>query len=331
MSVVTASSRTPPAKTQGEAVIEASQLTKRYGKFTAVDNLNLTVHCGEVFGLLGPNGAGKTTTILMLLGLTEPTSGSVRVLGFDPTREPLEVKARVGYLPDAIGFYDELTARENLAYIARLNGLPHAEAAKRIPAAIERMGLGEVIDHPVATFSRGMRQRLGVAELLLKQPEIIIMDEPTLGLDPEAAHDFLKMILQLKHEGITILLSSHLLHQVQQVCDRVGLFSNGRMMISGTVAELAQRVLKGGYRITVQASGPVDAIRRALLALPGVQKVEQTQPETFVIHGAHDLRADAASAVVNAGGRLYGLDVEAPSLDEIYSVYFKEATNGAGS
>ncbi|HHY58078.1 MAG TPA: ABC transporter ATP-binding protein [Chloroflexi bacterium] len=327
--VSTKSAAPPQAAT--EAVLQAVNLTKRYGAAVAVDNLNLTVARGEVFGLLGPNGAGKTTTILMLLGLTEPTSGMVRVLGLDPARDPLAVKARVGYLPDAVGFYDELSARDNLSYIARLNGLPRATAQQRIRTAIDRMGLSEVIDRPVGTFSRGMRQRLGVAELLLKEPEIIIMDEPTLGLDPEAAQGFLRLIRDLKHDGITILLSSHLLHQVQAVCDRVGLFSHGRMMISGTVAELAQRILGGGYRIVVEASGDQRAIKSALLALPGVKKIEAAEREQFVIVGDRDLRADAASAVVGVGGGLVGLDVEAPSLDEIYATYFKEATNGANA
>ena len=331
MSVAIASPRMPPVQVDANTVLETVQLTKRYGAFVAVDQLDLTLRRGEIFGLLGPNGAGKTTTILMLLGLTEPSYGSVRVLGFDPGRDPLRVKARVGYLPDSVGFYDELTARENLGYIARLNGLARSDAEKRITASIERMGLTEAIDRPVGTFSRGMRQRLGVAELLLKEPEIIIMDEPTLGLDPEAAHNFLKLIREFKHEGITVMLSSHLLHQVQEVCDRVGLFSHGRMVISGTVAELARRVLGGGYRIGVEVQGQADAIKRSLVALPGVQRVEYNGGEKYLIVGAQDLRADAASAVVGAGGKLYGLDVEEPSLDEIYSTYFKEASNGASS
>ncbi len=325
--------RPPPAANGAalETVLRTEKLTKRYGDFVAVDALDLAVQRGEIFGMLGPNGAGKTTTILMLLGLTEPSGGAVRVLGLDPARDPLAVKARVGYLPDAIGFYDELTARENLRYIARLNGLARGLAEPRIAAAIERMGLADAIDRPVGTYSRGMRQRLGVAELLLKEPEIIIMDEPTLGLDPEAAHAFLRLIQELKHEGITILLSSHLLHQVQAVCDRVGLFSHGRMVISGTVAELARRVLGGGFRMAVEAKGDATQIKRSLLAMPGVTLVEQSSAGKFSIVGTRDLRAEAASTVVNAGGQLYGLEVEAPSLDEIYARYFKEEANGTGS
>ncbi len=319
-----------------DSVLDAQGLTKRYGSFVAVDNLNLRIERGEIFGLLGPNGAGKTTTILMMLGLTEPTSGTVRVLGFDPTRQPLSVKARVGYLPDAVGFYDELTARENLAYIARLNGLPRKEANSRIEEALARMGLSDVMDKSVRTFSRGMRQRLGVADLLIKRPQLIIMDEPTLGLDPEAARQFLQLIVELRDEGITLMLSSHLLHQVQAVCNRVGLFSKGKMELVGAVPELAQKVLGGGYRIHVQAhgagaNGNGAALLGALQQVAGVQDVERTGEDRYLIVGKGDLRAEAAAAVVNAGGRLYGLDIEAPSLDEIYSRYFQEVSHGTNA
>ncbi|MEZ4712422.1 MAG: ABC transporter ATP-binding protein [Caldilineaceae bacterium] len=304
-------------------VIETQDLTKRYGNFTAVDSLNLTLRKGEVFGLLGPNGAGKTTTILMLLGLTERSGGQVQVLGFDPARQPLQVKARVGYLPDQIGFYDELTARENLAYIARLNGIPRAEARQRIDSLLERVGLSDVVNKMVGAFSRGMRQRLGVAEVLLKQPQVIIMDEPTLGLDPEAARQFLAMIREMKQEGITILLSSHLLHQVQAVCDRVGLFQKGRMVLEGPVAELAQKVLGGGYQLHLEVNGQPAPIEQALRKLTDVTEVTHAG-NRFTLKARRDLRADAARAAIQAGGNLLALDVDAPSLDEIYTQYFQE-------
>ncbi len=307
-----------------EFVIETRDLTKRYGDFVAVDSLNLAVRKGEVFGMLGPNGSGKTTTILMLLGLTEPSSGWMRVLGFDPVRQPLSVKAHVGYLPEQVGFYDGLTAQENLSYIARLNGLPRDEARRRIDAALERVGMADVAGKPVKTFSRGMRQRLGVAELLLKQPQIIIMDEPTLGLDPEVARRFLGIIRDLSQEGITILLSSHLLHQVQEVCDRVGLYHRGRMVLEGTVPELAQRVLGGAYRVRLQVGDASDSLEEALRALPGVVKVQRGAPGEYVLETSADVRSEAASAVVTAGGRLQALDIDTPSLDEIYAQYFEE-------
>src|SRR5438132_4641470 len=161
----------------GELVIRAAQLTKRYGANLAVDHIDLEVEAGEIVGILGPNGSGKTTTILMLLGLTEPTAGEALVAGFDPLRDPLEVKRRVGYLPDQIGFYDTLSARDNLAYTGRLAGLSRGEIDERFTAALERVGLGDVGRARVATFSQGMRQRLGLAEILMKRPSIAILDE----------------------------------------------------------------------------------------------------------------------------------------------------------
>lgn len=306
------------------AVIETRGLTKRYGRVVAVEDLNLEVKEGEVFGLLGPNGSGKTTTILMLLGLTEPTAGEARVLGLDPMREPLKVKSRVGYLPDQVGFYGELTAWENLRYTTRLLGLPEAEARARIEEVLKRMGLWEVRDRRVSAFSRGMRQRLGLAEVLLKRPKVAILDEPTLGLDPEAAREFLELIKGLKAEGITILLSSHLLHQVQEVCDRVGLFHKGHLALLGTVEELAQRVLGGGYEIQVEASpGLEEAFRR----LEGVARVA-AEGGRYRILSSRDLRPELARIAVEQG-ELLSLSLRRPSLDEVYAHYFKEVAHAA--
>lgn len=306
-----------------DVVLESHGLTKHYNGFVAVDNLNLTVRRGEVFGLLGPNGAGKTTTILMLLGLTEPTAGSVRVLGLDPVRQPLSVKTRVGYLPELLGFYNNLTAYENLIYTAKLNGLRRDEAHERIISALAQVGLEEVAEKRVGTFSRGMRQRLGVADVLIKKPQLIIMDEPTQGLDPEAARDFLGIIRRLKADGITVLLSSHLLHQVQAVCDRVGLFYRGRMVLEGTVEELARRVLGGAYRIQVEAEGG-SGIEDALRRIQGVVNVTRPGSNLYELEAEHDLRPAAARAVVEAGGKLLSLKVEQPSLDDVYTRYFEQ-------
>jgi ABC-2 type transport system ATP-binding protein len=306
-----------------ENVIQATELTKMYGDTLAVDHLDLTIKRGEVFGVLGPNGAGKTTTILMLLGLTEPTGGTVRVLGYDPAREPLKVKARVGYLPDQVGFYDELSARENLRYIARLNRIGPTDAEERITAAVKRLGLrDEVIDRPVRTYSHGMRQRLGLADLLVKRAEVVILDEPTMGLDPEAAREFLVLIRSLRDEGITVILSSHLLHQVQAICDRVGLFNQGRMVLQGAVRDLAQRVLGGGFRVRLESEGP--DLTQVFERLPGVVRVRREGEREYVIEGASDLRDEAAAAAVQGGGRLLGLRLEEPSLDEVYSHYFQQ-------
>jgi len=304
-----------------EAVIEAHGLTKRYGDTKAVDGISFTIARGEIFGLLGPNGAGKTTTILMLLGLSDVSDGTVRVLGYDPMREPFSVKRRVGYLPDSVGFYDNLTAEVNLLYTARLIGIPQAERDARIADALHRVGLAEVADKRVGTFSRGMRQRLGLAEILMKKADIAILDEPTSGLDPQATAELLDMIRGLKRDGVTVLISSHLLDRVQSVCDRVALFQAGHIALIGTVAELGREVLGGGYAIDIEAQG--DGLKNKLGAVPGVRSVEESAPGRLRLLTESDVRAECAAAVVNSGGRLLRISVEEPSLEVIYNRYFQ--------
>jgi ABC-2 type transport system ATP-binding protein len=305
-------------------VIEVQGLTKRYGETTVVNSVSFSVARGEIFGLLGPNGAGKTTTILMLLGLTEITKGQARVGGYDPVREPLAVKRRVGYLPDQVGFYDHLTAVDNMRYIARLIGLTSDQREQRIKSSLEHVGLTEVADKRVATFSRGMRQRLGLAEILMKDAEIAILDEPTSGLDPQATLDLLDIIHKLKPRGVSVLLLSHLLDRVQSVCDRVALFSNGNIVLVGTVRELGKRVLGGGMHIEVEAEG--SGLAERLKKLLGVSSVEVVGPHRFRLLADRDLRPEAAAAVVAASGRLFRLSAEEPSLEMIYTHYFQSAT-----
>ena len=224
-----------------ESIIELVQLTKRYGHFTAVDRLDLKIHKGEIFGLLGPNGAGKSTTILMMLGLTDPTSGTVHVCGTNSTTYPVEVRKKVGYLPEDVGFYDDMTGPENLLYTARLNNIPEQEARQHAAQLLERVGLGREIDKKTGKYSRGMRQRLGLADVLIKNPEVIILDEPTSGIDPAGVQEFISLIRQLRDErGLTVLFSSHHLDEVQQICDRVGLFSQGRLLADLSLNDLQQ-------------------------------------------------------------------------------------------
>ena len=313
-------------------VIEARGLLKLYGAQRAVDAIDLDIRRGEIFGLLGPNGAGKTTTILMMLGLTEISGGTVEVLGFDPVRQPLAVKRRVGYLPDSVGFYDYLTAAENLVYTARLMGFAPAERARRITEALSRVQLGDVANKPVRTFSRGMRQRLGLAEIVMKGAEIAILDEPTSGLDPQATVELLNIIRELKHQGVSVLLSSHLLERVQSVCDRVALFNKGRIALMGTVVELANQVLGAGHPILVEASG-ID-IAAALRGIEGVQKVMPEGPQgsgggAWRVVADRDVRAAAAKRIVSAGGALTRLADLQPSLEEVYTRYFQEARHAA--
>jgi len=307
-------------------VIEARNLTKRYDGTAVVKSISFSVARGEIFGLLGPNGAGKTTTILMLLGLSEISDGEARVLGHDPVREPLAVKRRVGYLPDQVGFYDNLTATNNLRYTARLIGLEAEEREEKIKSSLAHVGLAEVADHRVGTFSRGMRQRLGVAEILMKEAEIAILDEPTSGLDPQATIELLDIIRNLKHHDVTVLLSSHLLDRVQSVCDRVALFNEGEIALIGTVSELRRQVIGGGFRVEVEAEGQGLAAR--LEAVAGVQKVEAVGPNRLRLASERDVRPEAAAAVVAAGGRLLRLSVEEPTLEVIYTEYFHKFQAG---
>ncbi len=312
-----------------DTVIEAQGLTKRYGRAVAVNGVSFTVARGEIFGLLGPNGAGKTTTILMMLGLTEVTSGTVNVLGHDPVREPLEVKRQVGYLPDSVGFYDYMTAADNLRYTAALIGFDAAEREKRVMGALDRVGLADVANKRVATYSRGMRQRLGLAEILMKDAQIAILDEPTSGLDPQATAELLAMIRSLKRDGVAVLISSHLLERVQSVCDRVALFQSGNIVLLGSVPELARQVLGGGYNVEVEADG--EGLAEKFSEMVGVKAVDQSGPSRYRLLAERDIRAEAAAVVVNAGGRLRHLLVEEPSLDTIYNRYFQTQGTNQGS
>ena len=229
---------------EDQIIIEAEELTKKYGTQIAVNHLNLRIREGEVFGFLGPNGAGKTTTLLMFLGLTEPTSGKVRIVGFDPTREPLRVKEKVGYLPENVGFYDDMDARQNLRFIARLNRISDKASAGKIDELLQLVGLFEEVTKKVGTYSKGMRQRLGLAEVLIKEPSLIFLDEPTIGLDPDGTNRMLDFIRSLSREkNITIFFSSHLLDQVEKISDRVGIMIKGNLVAIGPIQELAQKKL----------------------------------------------------------------------------------------
>ena len=319
----------PAAPKRPHPAIEATGLTKRYGDKVAVDHLSLRIDRGEVFGLLGPNGAGKTTTILMLLGLTEPTAGTAKVDGIDPTRSPLAVKSRVGYLPDDVGFYDELTARQNLRYTAELNRVPKQAIDDRIDMVLEDVGLVADAERKVGEYSRGMRQRLGVADALVKQPSILILDEPTVNIDPEGVRELLLLVERLRSDqGVTVVLSSHLLHQVQQVCDRIGIFVAGKLRACGTVDELAA-TLDDRWAFSVGLADVADA-RALLTSLKGVKRVERSEGR-WTVHADRDVRVPLHDAVAAAGGRFTHLSRDRADLDAIYHRYFGHTEDGAAT
>ena len=270
-----------------EIIIRTSELVKQYGDVTAVDHLNLEIHKGEVFGLLGPNGAGKTTTTLMLLGLTDPTSGTAEISGLDCTRDALAVKKIVGYLPDNVGFYPDMSGRENLIFSGMMNGLTRKEAEERASGLLERVGMTYAADRKTGTYSRGMRQRLGIADVLMKDPEIIIMDEPTLGIDPSGMRELTALIRELSvKDGRTILISSHELYQIQEISDRVGIFVKGRMIACGRIDELGQQLQNEGlymvdFRAEKTANGPMTTEHRTVVETGTEHGVMNATAETL--------------------------------------------------
>ena len=306
-----------------QPAIQTWGLTKKYGDLVAVDSLDLEVKQGEIYGFLGPNGAGKTTTILMLLGLTEPTAGRLRVLGYDPLREPLQLKRLVGYLPENIGFYEDMTARQNLLYTAKLNGIKLPEAEDRIKRLLDVVGLSDYSDKKVSTYSRGMRQRLGMADVLLKDPKLMLLDEPTTGIDPEGVRQILDIIVECKARGKTVLLSSHLLYQVQKICDRVGIFVKGRLIASGTIQHLGKEVIAGDkYIVDAEVPDATPSLEEAISRLEGVIKVTRTG-STLTIECKSDLRGYLAKAIVTSGFTLTQIRSREYALDEIYARYFE--------
>ncbi|MFC1906558.1 ABC transporter ATP-binding protein [Chloroflexota bacterium] len=305
-------------------IVETKDLTKTYNHTTVVDRLNLSINENEVFGLLGPNGAGKTTTILMLLGLTEPTDGTVQVGGFNSTREPLKVKSLAGYMPEKVGFYENMTARENLDFIAQLNHIGYAESQKRITEILESVGLAGETDKPLSQFSRGMKQRLGVADVLIKQPKVAIFDEPTAGLDPEGIKQILELIGGLSKTGTTVVMSSHRLYEVQRLCHSVGILSKGKIVVQGSIDELGREAMAGGrFRIELETTETTPKLTDTIKGIKGVNSVEVEGNRLF-INTESDLRTDIAKAVVQNDIPLVEMKIQDFSLDDIYMKYFHE-------
>jgi len=306
-----------------KVIIKTERLTKRYGNFTAVDDLNLEVKEGEIFGLLGPNGAGKTTTILMLLGLTEPTSGKAWVGGFDSTRNPIEVKRIVSYLPDNVGFYEDMTGRENLRFTARLNGIAEAGIENQIDSLAKKVGLGEAIDKKCGTYSRGMRQRLGIADVLIKDPKVVVLDEPTLGIDPKGIEEILAIIQELaRKDGRTVLISSHLLHQMEKICDRVGIFVKGKLLACGPINTLGQQVAGDeGQLLEVRVEPDTPEVKELMEKLPGVKEIKYDRG-LYTVRVKQDIRRELVKALLDNNYSLLHLRMRSGDLDDIYRRYF---------
>ena len=307
------------------AAIETIDLTKRYGDFAAVDRLNLEIEEGEIFGFLGPNGAGKTTTIMMFLGMTSPSAGVARIHTNDCTHNPRDVKRITGYLPETLGFYGDLSAKENLLYTASLNNIGRREALSRIEEALANVGLAERATQPVKQYSRGMRQRLGIADVLIKRPKVVLLDEPTQGIDPATVEDVLNLITRMsRDQGITVLVSSHQLHYIQRICDRVGIMSQGQMVFQGTVEELAQQSRDGeGIVIELEVARISDELQDALKATAGVDQVS-VRGNLIVVECQPEVRTQIAEVALRHGDSLLSMQRGDSALENIYFRYFQD-------
>jgi ABC-2 type transport system ATP-binding protein len=304
-------------------MIEVSNLFKTYPGVRAVDGLSFRVEKGEVVGFLGPNGAGKTTTMRILTGFLAPTSGSVSVAGFDVLRQSLEVRRRVGYLPENNPLYIEMRVEEYLRFRARVKGVVAADREKAVGDAIERVGLKDRRRSIIQHLSKGLRQRVGLADVILHNPEIVILDEPTIGLDPSQVVEVRELVRELGRDR-TVLLSSHILSEVEKVCRRVLIMSRGRLVEQGTPEEIAQRLRKTSrVRLEVRASGGLP-VKEAVERLPGVLRVilgSKGDLHQLLIEAAEgaDLRADLFKACTSGGWTLLELAPERPTLEEAFT------------
>lgn len=309
-----------------QLAVETIDLTKTYNGTTVVDRLNLNIEEGDIFGFLGPNGAGKTTTILMLLGLTEPTSGVAHIYGYDSTREPLKVKRISGYIPEKVGFYEDLTAGYNLTYTARLSGLSEELITKRVGESLEMVGLPGMAGRKVREFSRGMKQRLAIADVLIRVPKVAFLDEPTAGIDPEGINHLLDLIGRMAREqGMTIIISSHQLSQVQRICNRVGILAKGKLVAEGLLDELGRKASAGGqFRVELQLAEITSAIVDCISRIDGVIGVERSG-DLLLVSCQRDLRPRIAKVVVDNNGLLVQMKIESYALEDIYMKYFVES------
>jgi gliding motility-associated transport system ATP-binding protein len=305
-------------------VIEVSGITKEFGRFTAVRDLEFTVNKGEVLGFLGPNGAGKTTTMRILAGFIPPTSGTARVAGYDVTREPLLAKRRIGYLPETPPLYPEMSVMDYLDFVARIkiDGASRSVRRERVMASIERCALGKVRSKLIGKVSKGYRQRVGLAQALVHDPEVLILDEPTAGLDPKQINDTRELIRSLGGDR-TIVLSTHILPEVAMTCDRVVIINRGRVVAQGTTASLTDE-FRGAETLEVTVAGAEEEAMRVLVTIDGVRSVEPVRIDegatVFRLEEVEgrDLRREVANRVVGAGLGLLGLHRQRMTLEEVY-------------
>ncbi|HIE50542.1 MAG TPA: ATP-binding cassette domain-containing protein [Armatimonadetes bacterium] len=304
-------------------MIEVEHLTKYYGSIKAVDNVTFRVEKGEILGFLGPNGAGKTTTMRIITCFLPATAGTVRVAGYDVFEEPLEVRRRIGYLPEEIPLYPEMTVTYYLDFFGRLKGVPKKVRPERVEAVIESCGLEDRRHEIIGKLSKGYRQRVGLAQALLNDPEVLVLDEPTLGLDPRQIIEIRQLIKSLKGEH-TIILSSHILPEVSMVCDRVVVINEGQVVAEDTPENLAAR-LRRAETIRLEVRGPTNRVAECLQTLEGVRKVqpegqERAGIQTYQVETelGRDLREAVAKTLIENGFGLLEMRPVGMTLEEIF-------------
>ncbi|MBO3768897.1 MAG: ABC transporter ATP-binding protein [Thermoproteota archaeon] len=310
-----------------DLAIEVENLVKIYGKggsgIKALDGISMKIPKASTYGLFGPNGSGKTTLISILVGLILPTSGNAKVLGFDVVKESVEIRRRVGLLPEGFGFYDHMTALENLVFLATLDKIPSDQRKKRALETLEMVGLKDRANDKVSTFSRGMRQRLGIAQALLKDPELLIFDEPTVGIDPEGAAEFRNLVKSMNKEGKTILMSTHLLYEVGMVCTHAAVIRGGKLLVQGSVEELYQSVREAkGYRYELRVKSGIDMLLQEIRSISDVIEIKQNENHVTVL-SRREIWGELLPLVSKPQFKdaVESLKPIEPSWDEIYRFY----------
>jgi ABC-2 type transport system ATP-binding protein len=301
-----------------ETMIEVQDLTKYYGPNLAVSRLDFQVAAGEIVGFLGPNGAGKTTTLKILAGCLAPSAGTARINGYDCVTDSLPVRRSLGYVPENVAIYPDLTVTQFLRFAARAKGVESKAEKGEVDRVVSACGLEEVRGKMVAALSKGYRQRLGLSQALLNQPPLLILDEPTIGLDPSQIVEIRELIKNL--EGAhTVMLSSHILPEVSQLCHRVIIINRGQIVASDTPENLS-RQLGHGSRVLMTVSGPVDQVEAALQAVAGVSQVLSRGEEKYLVEADHDkeLRSELARVVVERGWQLLELKAQEFTLEEVF-------------
>ena len=313
-------------------MIEVKNLSKSYGPVLAVDNISFRVEPGEVVGFLGPNGAGKSTALRILTCYHPATSGSARVAGFDVFTQSMEVRRRIGYLPEGNPLYPEMRVREYLNFRGKLRGMDRSERDKSIKRVADRCWLGDFIDRPIGQLSKGMRQRVGLADALLHDPEVVVLDEPTIGLDPNQIRETRRLIGDLAKRH-TIILSSHILPEVEAVCERMIIIAGGKIRASGSINQIRDRI-KGASRLIAEVRGPKQEIETAIAGIQGVRHVEGKAADGWnrmQVDGSEgkDVREEIAGLCARKNWGLRELRLEVGSLEEFFTQITAEAHTGA--